>query len=114
MCEAAKIEGNFTNHSLRASEATSLFQAEAPEKVIQEFTGHRSVEALRQYEKIANQQKQATCIVLTVTSSTSYSGELEKLTYSHVTKSLFPNYNTHFRCQLFHLKLATQEQLMLL
>ena len=37
MSEAAKIEENFTNHSLRASGATSLFQAEAPEKVIQEY-----------------------------------------------------------------------------
>ena len=60
MCELAKIEGKFTNHSLRASGATSLFQGEAPEKVIQEFTGHRSVKVLRrQYEKVANLQNQA-------------------------------------------------------
>lgn len=41
MCYAAGIEGKFTNHSLRASGATALFQSEASEKVIQEFTGHQ-------------------------------------------------------------------------
>ena len=40
---AAEIEGKFTNHRLRASVAITLFQSKAPEKVIQEFTGHKSV-----------------------------------------------------------------------
>ena len=40
LCEQAGIEGKFTNYSLRASGATTLFQSDAPEKVIQEFTGH--------------------------------------------------------------------------
>ena len=57
LCEQAGIEGKFTNHSLRASEATTLFQSDAPEKVIQEFTGHRSVKALRQYKKVASKHK---------------------------------------------------------
>jgi len=46
MCNAAGIEGKFTNHRLRASGITALFQFEASKKVIQEFTGHRSVKAL--------------------------------------------------------------------
>jgi len=61
MCNAAGTEGKFT---LRACDATALFQSEAPEKVIQEFTGHRSVKALRQCKKVASQQKQATCNIL--------------------------------------------------
>ena len=56
LCEQAGIEGKFTIHNLRASGATTLFQADAPEKVIQEFTGQRSVNALRQYEKVASKQ----------------------------------------------------------
>jgi integrase len=39
MCKDAKIDGHFTNHSLRASGATELFQHNIPERVIQEFTG---------------------------------------------------------------------------
>ena len=80
MCNAAGIEGKFTNHSLRASGATALFQSEAPEKVIQEFTDHRSVKALRQYEKVASQQKQAACIILDGRApARSFSTEVEKL-----------------------------------
>lgn len=56
MCNKARIEGNKTNHSLRATGATALFESGIPEKVIQERTGHRSVEALRTYEHISEKQ----------------------------------------------------------
>ena len=46
MCADAGISGKKTNHSLRATGASQLFQANVPEKVIQERTGHRSLEAL--------------------------------------------------------------------
>ena len=65
MCAEAGIEGHFTNHSLRATGATQLFEKNVPEKIIQEFTGHRSVKGLRQYEKVAVKQKQAACKILT-------------------------------------------------
>ena len=52
MCAEAKLQGGYTNHSLCTSE---LFQ-HAPERVIQQFTGHRSAIALRQYEKVAVEQ----------------------------------------------------------
>jgi integrase len=45
----AKIEisgKSLTNHSLRATGATRLFEANVPEKLIQERTGHRSIDAL--------------------------------------------------------------------
>ena len=48
-----------TNHSLRATGATSLYQKGVPEKLIQERTGHRSIEALRVYEHTNNSQHQA-------------------------------------------------------
>ena len=46
MFSEANIAGDFTNHSLRATGATELFQSETPEKVIQDITGHRSVSVL--------------------------------------------------------------------
>ena len=45
-----------SNHSLRATGASVLFQANVPEKIIQERTGHRSVKALRLYERTTGEQ----------------------------------------------------------
>ena len=45
MCESVGIQGK-TNHSLRATGATRLFEGNVPEKLIQERTGYRSSEAL--------------------------------------------------------------------
>ena len=45
-----------TNHSLRATGASALFQANVAEKIIQERTGHRSVKALGLYERTTEQQ----------------------------------------------------------
>ena len=49
MCQKAGLH-KYTNHSLRAYGTSTLFQASVPEKLIQQRTGHRSLEALRQYE----------------------------------------------------------------
>ena len=48
----AGIGGQKTNHSLCATAATEKFRQGAPEKLIQERTGHRSLEALRSYERL--------------------------------------------------------------
>ena len=50
MCSQAGLSIEFSNHSLRAYGATSLFQAKVPEKLIQQHIGHKSLKALRQYE----------------------------------------------------------------
>ena len=64
MCNKAGIEKK-TNHSLRATGATEMFAANIPEKLIQSRTGHRSVEALRLYERPLHDQHQAVSNVLT-------------------------------------------------
>ena len=56
MYKDAGIAGNYTNHSLHAYGVTKLFQAGCNEKLIQQRTGHRSVEALRQYERTSQSQ----------------------------------------------------------
>ena len=83
MCSEAKLQGGYTNHSLRASGATELFQRHAPEHVIQQFTGHRSVTALRQYEKVAVEQQKAACNILTGASSNDFSAEVQKVNNPH-------------------------------
>ena len=46
MFQEARINGKFTNHSLRATGATALFDANVPEAIIQKRSGHSSTKAL--------------------------------------------------------------------
>ena len=61
MCEQASISGKRTNHSLRAFRITTMFQADLPEKVIQDRSGHRSIDGLRKYERISEEQQASAC-----------------------------------------------------
>ena len=56
MCDGAGISGKFTNNSLWAYCATTLFNAGVAEKLIQQRIGHHSTEALRQYERTSQSQ----------------------------------------------------------
>ena len=61
LCSEAGLSSRKTNHSLRVSGATRLFEAGVPEKVIQQRTSRRSLEALRMYmyERVTEQQELA-------------------------------------------------------
>ena len=61
MCKEAKIEGEFTNHSLFATSSTELFRNNVSQKVIQEFIGYQSIKSLRY---LAMQQKMCAFNVL--------------------------------------------------
>ena len=63
MCSDAGISEK-TNHSLRATGATAMFSANVPEKLIQSRTGHRSLQALRVYERPSEEQHQAVSNIL--------------------------------------------------
>ena len=52
-----------TNHSMRATGASALFNAGLPEKLIRGVTGHRS-KALQLYERPTTEQLQETSAVL--------------------------------------------------
>ena len=41
-CKEAGLEGNFTNHSLRITCASRMYERQMPEQMIKEITGHRS------------------------------------------------------------------------
>ena len=64
MFEAAEIDGKYTNHSLRATGASALFNAGVLEAVIQKCTGHKSTEALRLYEHVSDEQQVAVSEIL--------------------------------------------------
>ena len=54
--ELAGLRNRYTNHSLRATAATRMFATGVPEKVIAEFTGHKSSKALQVYERTTDEQ----------------------------------------------------------
>lgn len=56
LCEKAGIEGYKTNHSLRVTTATRLFQSGADEQLIMERTGHRSTDGVRAYKRSCLEQ----------------------------------------------------------
>ena len=64
MFRDAGIEGRFTNHSLRVSGTTALFDAGVPESIIQKRTGHKSVSALHQYKRVTTTQNQMVANIL--------------------------------------------------
>ena len=47
-----------TNHSLRATTATRLYQAGVDEQLVIEMTGHRSLEGVRSYKRTSDQQRE--------------------------------------------------------
>ena len=72
MMQEASIPGNFTNHSLRATGTTTLFDAGVPEALIQKRSGHKSTKALRVYERVTPEQDQAVSRILHSDTAISY------------------------------------------
>ena len=64
ICRAAGINGFKTNHSLRVTTATRLFQSGVDEQLIMARTGHRSIEGIRVYKRVGEEQKQALSDIL--------------------------------------------------
>ncbi len=59
LCTEAGIPGFRTNHSLRATAATRLYNAGVEEQQVMEITGHRSTEGVRNYKRTSSAQKAA-------------------------------------------------------
>ena len=58
LCKAAGIGGFKTNHSLRATIATRLYQAGFDEQLVMDRTGHRSVDGIRSYKRTSESQRE--------------------------------------------------------
>ena len=76
MCEEAGLSERKTNHSLCVTGATSLYNGGVPEWEIQQRTGHRSIEALRKYERTGEEQHQAVSSMLSSPVELPYSSHL--------------------------------------
>ena len=99
MCSAAGVEGKKTNHSLRSFGVTSMFEESIPEKVIQKRSGHRSVIALRVYEKTNDKQMIEASRVLSCIQSPETSCDLPpaKSHMSVPSDNLFPSQTVTLR-----------------
>ena len=58
LCKSAGISGFKTNHSLRATAATRLYQSGVDEQLVMERTGHRSLDGVRNYKRTSNAQRE--------------------------------------------------------
>ena len=56
ICKTANLPGFFSNHSLRSTAATKMYQCDIDEQLIQEITGHRSL-AVRSYKRTSLSQR---------------------------------------------------------
>ena len=59
ICSQAGIQGYKTNHSIRTTAATRLYQAGVDKQVVMERTGHRSLEGVRSYKRTCDDQRGA-------------------------------------------------------
>ena len=57
LCSKAGVGGYKTNHSLRVTSATRLFQCGTDEQLIMQRTGHRSTDGVRVYKRSSNEQE---------------------------------------------------------
>ena len=64
MCRSAGISGFKTNHSLRATSTSRLYQSGVDEQLVMERTGHRSVAGVRSYKRTSDQQREALSDIL--------------------------------------------------
>ena len=62
--DRGREEDIVTNHILRSTGTTTMFQANVPEKIIQKTTGHRSLHVLLCYQRISGQQHHTVSRVL--------------------------------------------------
>ena len=63
ICKKAGLVSRFTNHSLRATCATRMFEHNVPEQIIKETTGHKS-DCVRFYKRTSEELRQAACATI--------------------------------------------------
>ena len=68
-----------TNHSLWVTSATRLFQSGVDEQLIMGRTGHRSIDGIRTYKQVSNEQKEDISNVLNSATNGDISSQPKKI-----------------------------------
>lgn len=71
MAKAAGLQGRKTNHSVRRTMCTQLFQAGVPPTMIAQLSGHKNVQSISNYACASLNQQRAMCNILQGNSSQS-------------------------------------------
>ena len=90
MCKAAGVGGFKTNHSLRATAATRLYQAGIDEQLIMEKTGHHSLEGVRSYKRTNNEQHENLSDILSLKKKKCTSSALVPFSGAHTSTQPAP------------------------
>ena len=64
LCHSAGITGFKTNHSLRATSTTRLYESGIGEQLVMERTGHRSLEGVCSYKRTTDSQREVVSDIL--------------------------------------------------
>ena len=56
MAKSVGLNGKITNHSLRVTAASRLYQSNSDEQLVMETTGHRSTESVHSYKRTSEDQ----------------------------------------------------------
>ena len=87
LLKSCNLDGYFTNHSLRRTSATRLFQAGVDRKIVKEITGHTS-DDLDKYQITSKKQKEHVSKILNNALCTSEQNEKEEV---EVKKPIIPS-----------------------
>ena len=121
ICKNAGIPWHKTNHSLRATTATRLYQSGVDEQLV-ERTGHRSLDGVRSYKRTSASQREALSDILnrqgtpsTVTERSTVTVQSSKTaSFCRVLVSpLQPSHTVHFKhrmCQRWGIKSETTKK----
>ena len=60
------INRKVTNHSLRAYSVSKLYKENIPENVIMDRSGHRSIDGVREYTRVSQEQEIQACQALCI------------------------------------------------
>ena len=90
MCKAAGICGYKTNHSLRATTATRLYQAGIDKQLIMEKTGHHSLEGVRSYKRTNSEQHETLSDILSLNKKPCTSSAIRTATKTIVPAPMCP------------------------
>lgn len=97
MCSKSGISGHITNHSLRATCATRLYESGVDEQVIMERTGHRSTKGVRGYKRTSDVHHFNSSLVLDNRQNLT---DINKLVTNNSSKTNSINFHFHAGCNV--------------
>ena len=112
LCAAAEIEGYKTNHSLRATCATRLFENDVDEQLIMERTGHRSSQGVRSYKRTSHVHHHKMSVVIDNKSIEKQSTSTSNINF-HFYEGCNVVLKERYKNQIFVVKLSNYELRML-